>query len=53
MEVFGNPLIMPGDIVGVNYPLQDLSHTDKKYIVTSVRLGFYQGVNTSIVCRAI
>ncbi len=53
MEVFGNPLIMPGDIIGVNYPLQDLSHTDKKYIVTSVRLGFYQGVNTSIVCRAI
>lgn len=53
MQVFGNPLIMPGDIVGINYPLQDLSDSNKKYIVTSVRLGFYEGVNTSIVCRSI
>jgi hypothetical protein len=53
MEVFGNPLINPGDIIGINYPLQDLSVSNKTYIVTSVRLGFSQGVNTNIVCRAI
>lgn len=53
MEVFGNPLVEPGDIIGVNYPIQDLSHTNKKYIVTGVRLGFYEGVTTSISCRAI
>jgi len=53
MEVFGNPLIEPGDIIGVNYPIQDLSHTDKKYIVTAVRMGFSEGVTTSIRCRAI
>jgi hypothetical protein len=53
MEVFGNPLIEPGDIIGVNYPIQDLSHTDKKYIVTAVRMGFSEGVTTSISCRAI
>jgi len=53
MEVFGNPIIEAGDIVGVNYPIQDLSHTDKKYIVTGVKLGFYEGITTSISCRAI
>jgi len=53
MEVFGNPLLAPGDIIKINYPLQDLSINDKKYIITQVRLSFLEGVSTSISCRAI
>ncbi len=53
MEVFGNPLIQPGDIVGIKYDLQDLTDTAKKYIVTAVKIGVFQGVSTSVICRAI
>lgn len=53
MQVFGNPIIEPGDIVSINYPLQDLLYTDKKYIVTSVSSEFQEGVNTRVTCRAI
>lgn len=53
MEVFGNPLILPGDLIKINYPAQDLYTTGRKYIVTSVRLSFLEGVSTSISCRAI
>lgn len=53
MEVFGNPIISPGDIIGIKYSLQNLNDTTKKYIVTSVRISFYEGVSTSISCRAI
>ena len=54
MDVFGNPLIEPGDIISINYPLQDMLYTDgKKYIVTSTTVDFVEGVNTTIECRAI
>lgn len=53
MEVFGNPIIYPGDIIRINYPLQDLSPTDKKYIITSVSLNFQEGINTRISCRSL
>ena len=52
MEVFGNPLISPGDIVSINYPLQGISN-DTKYIVTNANIKFQEGVSTSISCRAI
>lgn len=52
MQVFGNPLISPGDIVTINYPLQGVSNTIK-YIVIRVDLKFEEGVFTTISCRAI
>lgn len=52
MQVFGNPLISPGDIVTINYPLQGISNTIK-YIVTKANIKFEEGVFTTISCRAI
>ena len=52
MQVFGNPLISPGDIVTINYPLQVISNTIK-YIVTKANIKFEEGVFTTISCRAI
>lgn len=52
MEVFGNPLLSPGDIILINYPLQGTSSEDK-YIVTKVNIKFEEGVYTSITCRAL
>lgn len=52
MQVFGNPLISPGDIITINYPLQGVSNT-VKYIVARVDLKFEEGVFTTISCRAI
>lgn len=53
LEIFGNPLISPGDIITINYPFQGLSTDDGKYIVVDVQLGYSEGVNTTITCRAI
>lgn len=53
MDVFGNPLICPGDIVTINYPLQGLSELSGKYIVTRVNMEYREGVFTNITCRAI
>jgi len=52
IESFGNPLISPGDIVSINYPLQSLSGS-AKYIVTKVSNRFEEGISTSVSCRAI
>lgn len=52
MDVFGNPLISPGDIISIKYPLQGLDES-KKYIVTRVSLEYREGLSTSISCRAI
>jgi len=52
MQVFGNPLISPGDIVTINYPLQGISNTIK-YIVIKANIRFEEGVFTTISCRAI
>lgn len=53
LSVFGNPLIEAGDIIAINYPIQDMTYQQGKYIVTSVITEFYEGVGTSIECRAI
>jgi hypothetical protein len=52
MEVFGNPLLSPGDIISINYPLQGIG-SDTKYIITKVTTRFEEGVFTSVSCRAI
>ena len=53
LDIFGNPLISPGDIVTINYPLQELITQVGKYIVVDVQLQFSEGVTTRIACRAI
>ena len=52
MEIFGNPLVSPGDMISINYSLQgDAGNT--KYIVTRVATKFEEGISTNISCRAI
>jgi hypothetical protein len=53
LDIFGNPLITPGDIVTINYPIQELTTASGKYIVVDVQLAFSEGVTTRITCRAI
>ena len=53
LEVFGNPLIAPGDIVSINYPLQGLTKENGKYIVVRSNISYSEGIRTQIVCRAI
>jgi hypothetical protein len=53
LDIFGNPLITPGDIVTINYPLQELTTASGKYIVVDVQLEFSEGVTTRVTCRAI
>ena len=53
LDIFGNPLITPGDIVTINYPLQGLTTASGKYIVVDVQIQFTEGVSTRITCRAI
>ena len=53
LEVFGNPLVCPGDIVTINYPLQGLLKSEAKYIVVRATTSYSEGISTQIVCRAI
>ena len=52
MEIFGNPLVSPGDIISINYSLQG-DTGNAKYIVTRVTTKFEEGISTNINCRAI
>lgn len=52
IEVFGNPLVTPGEIITVNYPDQGLTGTEK-FLVTNVSLGFGEESNTRITARSI
>lgn len=53
MEIFGNPLLSPGDIITINYPLQSMTKANGKYIITNVNHTYQEGFSTSISCRAI
>jgi hypothetical protein len=53
MEIFGNPLLSPGDIITINYPLQSMTKQNGKYIITKVNHTYQEGFSTSISCRAI
>lgn len=53
MEIFGNPLLVPGDLITINYPLQSITESSGKYIITRVYLEYNEGVTTTIECRAI
>lgn len=52
MEVFGNPLISPGDIITVNYPYQGFT-TSQKIIVVKVSQSFQGGLKTQIAARTL
>jgi len=52
LSVFGNPFIAVGDIVSVKYSYQGLDGT-QKFIVTSVRHSFSDGLDTEITCRSL
>jgi hypothetical protein len=52
MEVFGNPLIAPGDIITVNYPYQGFT-TSQKIIVVKVSQSFQGGLKTQIAARTL
>lgn len=52
MEVFGNPLIGPGDVITINYPLQGLDGNNK-YMITRSTLSYSEGITTIISCKAI
>ena len=53
LSVFGNPILSPGDIVSINYPILGMSTSNAKYIITRCELDYTEGVNTKISCRAI
>jgi hypothetical protein len=53
LKVFGNPILSPGDIVSINYPILGMSQNSVKYIITKCSLEYLEGISTSISCRAI
>jgi hypothetical protein len=52
MEVFGNPAIEVGDVIGITYAKNNLDGT-QKFLVTNVNINFDEGVSTSITARSI
>jgi hypothetical protein len=52
MEVFGNPLICVGDVIGINYPYNGMN-IPNKFLVTSVNHSFSEGLETTITCRTL
>lgn len=52
IEVFGNPLVTPGEIITINYPKQNLTGTEK-FLVTDVSLSFGEETSTRISARSI
>jgi hypothetical protein len=50
LSCFGNPLIVPGDVIGIKYGIKGLLGTEK-FIVTSVTQNYDGGLETQISCR--
>jgi hypothetical protein len=55
MEIFGNPVVSPGDVISIFYPYQGYGNTNtSKFIVNSVTHGYSEnGLTTSISCRSL
>ena len=51
VEIFGNPLIQIGDIVGFRYDQKGIPL--KNYVVTSVNLGYNNGIITKLTLRRV
>ena len=52
MEVFGNPVLEPGDVITINYPKNNLDGT-QKFVITNVDNSFDGGLSTTISARSI
>lgn len=52
LSVFGNPLIGVGDLVNINHAYQGLTD-DRKFIVTSVKHSYNDGLETAIICKTL
>jgi len=52
MEVFGNPVLEPGDVITINYPKNNLDGT-QKFVITNVDNSFEGGLSTTISARSI
>ena len=52
MEIFGNPLLMVGDVVTIDYNRVDLS-SSQKFVIMGVQHDFNGGLTTSITCSSI
>lgn len=52
MEIFGNPLLMVGDVITVTYDRVDLS-SSQKFVIISVEQDFNGGLTTTLTCSSI
>lgn len=52
IEIFGNPLISVYDIIKISHPFSEID-PDQKFIVTSVKHSWSDGLETSITARSI
>lgn len=53
VEIFGNPLIEIGDVVGMEYPEKYMTAATHKYFVISAKTNFDQGVRTTLGLRRV
>lgn len=51
VEIYGNPLLQIGDIVGVNYPPNDMTSTTHKYWILSIDQSWSNGIQTTLTMR--
>lgn len=52
-SIFGNPLLETGDVVDVEYALEDMTISTHKYYVTGVRSEFNNGISTTLTLRRV
>lgn len=51
VEIFGNPVIELGDVVDVDYPMQNAAPATHKYFVTGIETSFESGLTTTLTLR--
>lgn len=53
VEVFGNPVLEIGDVVGIEYAEKNMTTATHKYFVTSITTTFDKGLETQLVLRRV
>jgi hypothetical protein len=55
MEIFGNPVVCPGDVISIFYPYQGYAvNNTVKFIVNTVTQSYTgNGLSTNISCRSL
>lgn len=51
VTIFGNPLFQIGDVVAVDYPLNNMASASHHYFITSITNSFDSGVATTLTLR--